>query len=197
MEKTTAYYDAHARQFDERTRAREMDELYDSFLEHVPEGGLILDAGCGPGRDAVAFAARGYHVTAIDASAAMVALASERLSAPAYHMSFNQLAFDRDFDGIWACASLLHVTRADLPQVMRRLHAALKTGGVMFASFKYGRGEEHREGRWFNDYDESSFDALLQQCAGWRPVRIWQMLEERKDRRVLWLNALLHREPSP
>lgn len=190
LRETAAYYEQNADAFDARTRNREMADLYAPFLARLPAGGSILDAGCGPGRDARAFADAGYAVTAADASAAMVQLASARLGRPAIHASFTELAFRDAFDGVWACASLLHVPRAELCDALARLRRALKPDGILYASFKYGAGEEFREGRWFNDYDEPSFTALIDRCGGWRLLRTWTSHEERGGRPVQWLNTL-------
>lgn len=93
------------------TGALNMSALHDRFLRHVPPGCRILDAGCGVGRDALAFAGPGYAVVAFDASAEMVRLTRERVAGQAevLHMRFEDVAWREEFDGIWACASLLHV----------------------------------------------------------------------------------------
>jgi 2-polyprenyl-3-methyl-5-hydroxy-6-metoxy-1,4-benzoquinol methylase len=83
-------------------------------------GGRILDAGCGPGRDALAFAERGYELIAFDASTAMVRVARERVGSRivVHLMRFEDLNGQSEFDGIWACASLLHVPlTSSLPQL--------------------------------------------------------------------------------
>lgn len=189
---TAAYYEANAGAYDARTRDRDMTADYEAFLSLVPPGGRILDAGCGPGRDAAAFSKRGYRVTAIDASLAMVALASERLGFPALRIPFTAIAYEQEFDGLWACASLLHVPKREMPGVIDRLRRALKPGGVLYASFKYGTAEEFREGRWFNDYDEHALAALFAPGA-WKLLRTWASEEIRPNRRVTWVNTLARR----
>ena len=77
-------------------------------------------------------------------------------------LCFEDVAWQERFDGIWACASLLHVAPADLPDVLRRLQRALRPGGVMFFNFKYGQGQRHSpDGRRFTDMDEAGVRALL------------------------------------
>ena len=193
---TGEYYDANAAAFDARTRSRDLRAEYDAFLALVPPGGSILDAGCGPGRDALFFSQLGYHVTAIDASAAMVALASQRLGFAAQQIPFDRIDYSGEFDGVWACASLLHVPKAEMPGVLARLQRALKPGGVLYGSVKRGPREEFREGRWFNDYEEGSFAALFE-ADGWKLVRVWASDEIRPEKRVLWVNALARRSGSP
>jgi SAM-dependent methyltransferase len=189
---TRTYYEQNADAFDARTRDRDLIDEYQAFLSLVPAGGRILDAGCGPGRDALAFSRRGYRVTAIDASAAMVALASERLGVPALQIPFERIAYQHEFDGVWACASLLHVPKAEMADAIARLHRALKPRGTFFASFKRGPGEELREGRWFNDYEEDTLAALFAPDA-WTLLRVWSTNAVGPNRTVAWVNVLARR----
>jgi 2-polyprenyl-3-methyl-5-hydroxy-6-metoxy-1,4-benzoquinol methylase len=76
---TVGYYDRCAADFAAQTADLDLEPVYLRFLRYMPPGGRILDAGCGAGRDALAFAERGYEVVAFDASEAMVTLASERV----------------------------------------------------------------------------------------------------------------------
>ena len=153
---SVAYYDLNADRFAADTGGIDMSALYERFLGRVEAGGRILDAGCGVGRDALAFTERGYSVVAFDASAEMVRLASERTAGrtEVLQMRFDDAAWLEEFDGVWACASLLHVPATDLPTVIRRLRAALRPSGVIYMSFKHGSGERVVGGRRFTDYTE-------------------------------------------
>jgi SAM-dependent methyltransferase len=111
---TIAYYDKNGQEFAERTQHLDASTLYQPFLGLVPENGHLLDAGCDSGRDTRAFLERGYKVTAIDASETMVTLATRYTGQPVLKMRFKELSFCEVFDGIWACASLLHVPRHEL-----------------------------------------------------------------------------------
>jgi SAM-dependent methyltransferase len=171
---TLGYYEHHAGGFARRTGDIDMAGLYAEFLPFLPAGGRVLDAGCGTGRDSAVFIERGFLVTAFDASKEMADIAAARIGRPVLHLSFQQLSFVREFDGVWACASLLHVPKATMGEVFSRLHAALVPGGTLYASFKRGAGESFREGRFFNDYDE---DELLDFVSGqlrWTSVRVWR-----------------------
>lgn len=108
---TQAYYRDHAQAFFKRTAHENVEELYSRFLPLLPTGAHIFDAGCGSGRDTKAFAERGYQVTAMDASAEMAALAEEFSGQPVRVMRFQAVDYVEAFDGIWTCASLLHVHR--------------------------------------------------------------------------------------
>ncbi|HEY7088387.1 MAG TPA: class I SAM-dependent methyltransferase [Tepidisphaeraceae bacterium] len=159
---TIEYYNHNAEAFRQRTADRDMSWLYDPFLSLLPPGAHILDAGCGPGRDSLAFLRRGFHVTAADASSAMVEMARAATGLPVLLLPFQQIDFDQAFDGIWANASLLHVPSREIDDVLRRLTRALRPGGILYMSVKLGDGERTTaEGRLFCDYTESSLRAVL------------------------------------
>src|SRR5215471_3039377 len=160
---TVGYYDAHAAEFCENTVSLDMTELYAPFLRDIPAGGRILDAGCGSGRDSLAFLRKGYHVVSIDASAEMVNAATKLTGQEARILRFDALDFESEFDGIWACASLLHVARQELSPVLARLTRALKPNGVLYISFKYGDCERMEGGRFFDDLNETLLSAVLSQ----------------------------------
>ncbi len=189
---TTRYYTENAQAFFADTLAVAMDPLYARFLPHIPAGGHILDAGCGSGRDTRAFLDRGYRVTAFDASPTLAALAEHHTGRPVQVLRFQDLAWRREFDGIWACASLLHVPAAELPAALRRLVLALRPGGTLYASFKYGRGEREHQGRRFTDLDQAGLQALLSQVPDLRELETWITEDLRPGRAAeRWLNTLL------
>lgn len=189
---TTRYYSENAPVFFADTVAVAMDPLYARFLPHIPPGGHILDAGCGSGRDSLAFLERGYRVTAFDASPSLAAMAERHSGLPVRVLRLQDLEWSQTFDGIWACASLLHVPAAELPEVMGRLAGALRPGGVLYASFKYGRGERERQGRRFTDLDVAGLRTLLAQVPGLTEPETWISQDLRPGRVVeRWLNTLV------
>jgi SAM-dependent methyltransferase len=195
---TVRYYAEHAEDFAKRTKDIDMSPLYDAFLPLVPKGGAILDAGCGSGRDSEAFIERGYSVMACDASKAMVDIASARIGQPVLHLAFAQFDFDKEFDGIWACASLLHVPKSEMATTFASLHRALKPEGVLYASFKRGSGEELREGRLFNDYDEESLAAFVNDQTSWALIKLWRTDDIGQCRAgVEWVNLVLRAKWRP
>lgn len=161
MDETLTYYNRNAASFVEGTRHVDMSEQYRLFLKYMPAGGQLLDLGCGSGRDSAFFSSLGFAVTAADGSEELCKLVREHYGIPALCIQFKDLSFAAEFDAVWACASLLHVKKADMPDVLRRVSAALKPGGVLYASFKYGCEERVSAGRFFNDYTESELTALL------------------------------------
>jgi SAM-dependent methyltransferase len=189
---TIAFYDEHAQRYCDDTVGVDLEPLYARFLAHMPAGGALLDAGCGSGRDARWFRASGYRVEAFDASPALAALATQHCGLPVAVRRFQDIDWQSRFDGVWACASLLHVPRDALPDVLRRLARTLKPGGVLYASFKYGRGECEREGRRFTDLDEAGFAELLDEVPVLGVIECWISRDARPQRGgERWLNALL------
>lgn len=188
---TINYYQHNADSFFTATVAVDMSSLYAPFVEALTPSELILDAGCGSGRDAKAFAEMGYRVEAFDASSEMVARAARYSGLPVRQRSFTDISETARYDGIWCCASLLHVPGDELPGVMQRLATALKPGGVWYVSFKYGTGERETEGRRFTDLDEAGLTALVAALADIDITRMWQTLDKRPERSETWLNALL------
>jgi hypothetical protein len=137
---------------------------------------------------------RGYSVVSIDASEVMVAATSRLTGQAARLMRFDEMPFIKEFDGIWACASLLHVSRADTLRVWPNFIRVLKTRGIWYLSFKLGTDEEFRNGRLFNDYTESSLVATVDSFAGLTIVDIWQTADVRSSRsEQKWVNAVLRR----
>jgi SAM-dependent methyltransferase len=194
-DKTTAYYRDHAEAFFADTVAVDMASLYGRFLPRIPTGGHILDAGCGSGRDARAFVGRGYRVTAFDASPELADLASGYIGQELLVMRLEDVDWRETFDGVWACASLLHVRYPALPEVMLRLGHALKPGGVLYASFKYGQGMREHNGRLFTDLDEAGLDTLLARVPGLNLAETWVTGDLRPERASeSWLNATIVRD---
>ena len=123
-------------------------------MKHLPAGAHILDAGCGVGRDSKYFLNKGYVVSAFDASQEMVNFAIRETGLDVLQLRFQDMTFKDEFDGIWASASLLHVSYADTKDVYQKIHRALKPGGIFYASYKYGQDCVHARGRDFWNMDE-------------------------------------------
>jgi SAM-dependent methyltransferase len=195
---TVAYYDAHATEFCQRTISLDMSELYAPFLREIPAGGRILDAGCGSGRDSLAFLKAGYDVVSIDASLEMVKATSKLTRGDALLLAFDGIEFINEFDGIWACASLLHVARRKLNSVLVRLIKALKPNGVLYVSFKYGDSERMEGGRFFDDLNETLLAAALSDHPQLELLGMWVTNDVRNERRggQQWLNAIVRRGQS-
>jgi SAM-dependent methyltransferase len=156
--RTLAHYDQHAQGFWEGTRDHDVRQNIDALLQAIEATAPfeLLDLGCGPGRDLAAFSALGHRATGVEGSPRLAAMARSHSGCSVLEQ--NLLGLDlpsAHFDGVFANAVLFHVPSAALPRVLRELHAALKPGGVLFASNPRGTGEEGWQGeRWgvFHDW---------------------------------------------
>jgi SAM-dependent methyltransferase len=138
----------------------------------------------------------GYEVDAFDASSAMVELARQHSGLPVQLMTFSELDDKAQYDGIWCCASLLHVPSSKLPAVMQKLADALKPGGVWYVSFKYGNGERVQGERRFTDLDEEGVRVLLRAVPGMEIASLWVTQDNRPDRDDTWLNGVLRKNAA-
>lgn len=152
---TLAFYEANAPRYT-LSFGRAPSRHLDVFLDLLQPGSHLLELGCGAGPDAARMVERGFSVDATDGTAAMVAKAEERHGIQARTMLFDDLAAEGAYDAVWANACLLHVPRADLPQVLKAIHRALRPSGWHYGSFKLGEGEgRDLLGRLHNFPDES------------------------------------------
>ena len=191
MINTLTYYNENADTFIEGTLNADMSQVQNKFISYLKEGSHILDAGCGSGRDSLAFKKAGYTVTAIDGSVALCEKASKLLGQPVEHRMFQEMIEENVYDGIWACATLLHVPSSESVEVFRRLTLALKEGGIFYASFKYGTFEGERGGRFFNDYTEEKLSEVLAHFPELHIIEKWITDDVRAGRTERWLNVIL------
>ena len=198
MNDNVSYYERNARQFFDSTIEIDMSALHEAFLALLPAGAHILDAGCGSGRDAKIFGERGYRVSAFDASPELAALAADHCGFAVQVRRFAELDEVAVYDGIWACASLLHVSPAQMPDTFARLWRTMRPGGCFYLSFKLGRGEREQNGRRFTDADDETLKAWLAPLPDVASVESWITTDRRPERAEKWLNALVCRsKPTP
>ncbi|PID39636.1 MAG: SAM-dependent methyltransferase [Proteobacteria bacterium] len=191
---TRAWYEANAKKFYADTVHINMAVLYVPFLNYMRPYASILDAGCGSGRDTLYFSKRGYAVTAFDSSQALVKLAAKLTGKEIMTLAFQDLDIEDRFDGVWACASLIHVPMADMQDVLARISRSMKVGGVLYASFTHGTGEHIRDGRSVIDLDEKGFDDLIKPHAELAVIRSWKTEDLLPDRqKEKWLNVLVRK----
>ncbi|RPF70671.1 class I SAM-dependent methyltransferase [Aurantiacibacter spongiae] len=162
---TLAYYAHNASRFTLNSGQSHSRHL-DPFLDRLTPEACILELGCGAGRDAARMAQRGFVVDATDATPGMLRKMKERFGIEGRVMRFDQLVARERYDAVWAHACLLHVARADLPGILLRIERALRPGGLHFASFKLGAGEDRDLiGRWHN-FPEAEWICTVYRKAG-------------------------------
>ena len=192
--KTLDYYNQNAEEFVASTVAVDFNEIQDRFIEKL-SGKNVLDFGCGAGRDTKYFLKAGLNVTAIDGSEEMCRCASEYTGIKVRHMLFQELSEKNTYDGIWACASILHLPKTELRQVILKMADALQTGGIVYTSFKYGDFEGERNGRYFTDFTIESFTEFIQDITGIQIEDDWITGDVRPGRgEEKWLNLILRKE---
>ena len=189
--KTIDYYNKHTEEFTASTFEVDMESLYKPFLAELQEGAKILDVGCGSGRDTLAFKNKGYQVDAIDYSEELVKKATQLTGIPVRLQSFYEIDADQAYDGIWACASLLHCERSRLVEVLQNMLRALKPHGVIYMSFKHGDLDREKDGRHFTDLNEVQVKELLNQWDDVSQLKQWITIDQRPNRSEKWLNILL------
>lgn len=188
---TIQFYEDNADTFFEGTVNVDMSNIYNHFTKGLNIGALVLDAGCGSGRDTKAFLEMGYNVEAFDASSELVSRASEYTGIKVKHALFKDVDDTEKYDAIWCCASLLHVSEAELPRTLTKLAEALKPCGTWYVSFKYGDTQREKDGRSFTDINESSLTVIVSNLSRIEISSTWITEDNRPGRNEKWLNAIL------
>ncbi len=191
MSINSKYYDENAEAFISDTFECDMSVQYHFFEHHLPkEAKTILDLGFGSGRDSLYFMNKGFEVYAVDPSKKFCDNANKIGIKHVYQTIAQKIDFVDLFDGIWACASLLHVPSKELNATFKKCYKSLRPKGVMYASFKYGDFEGERNGREFLDLNERSIDKFLK-GTGFNIKDILITEDVRPDKTTKWLNVIL------
>lgn len=183
------YYDVNAKEYIENTINCDMSFHYQKFLKCLPKTGKILDVGFGSGRDMIYFKSLGYEVVGIDTSLEFV----KNMKGKEFDVKLEsayEINYQDEYDGIWACASLLHIKREQLEEVIIRCMKALKENGVLYCSFKYGDMETEKEGRYFNYINEDIIGNISNRC-NIEIIEMYKSIDVRKDRNnEEWINVI-------
>ncbi len=191
------YYNRYAVPYYESTIDLDMSEIMQPFLDELPENAEVLDLGCGSGRDSLTLEEQGCLVTALDGSEEMCKLAEIYIDKPVLCMTYDEMDFDQVFDGIWACASLVHLAPEEMKRILEKLRQALKNDGVLYFSVHQGDRRGTYNGRYFCDYTRQELRDLLEEVGGYRIIDIWKTSDVRsgRDDRI-WLNVLVRKLPE-
>ena len=193
-EKTLKYYEQDPDSFVAGTLTADMSDTRSRFCSELPQDALILDFGCGSGRDTKAFLDAGYRVEATDGSEELCNRATGIIGIPVKRMLFQELNEQNRYDGIWACASILHLPKKELANVIRKIEIALKPGGILYTSFKYGSFEGIRAERYFTDFTEETLSAFWKAATSLRIFDLWITQDVRPGREEeRWINLLARR----
>lgn len=118
MDNTLKYYNQNANQFVQGTLSVDFKRMQDRFLNKLLDGAYVLDFGCGSGRDTKYFREKGYQMDATDGSEELCKIASDYTGINVKQMLFEELCDINKYDGIWACSSILHLSKEALLTVL-------------------------------------------------------------------------------
>ncbi|VVB61287.1 Ubiquinone biosynthesis O-methyltransferase [uncultured archaeon] len=194
VSETIETYEATAADFYKREEHFDIPEIIvfaDFFIKKL-KGKKILDIGCGPGRDSKYFSGNGLDVTGIDAASSFIKIASKNVPAAKFiKMDMRKLDFPgNSFDGIWACASFLHIPKSEARNTLIGISCVLKPRGILYISVKEGSEEkvlkkEEYLGRakFFAFYTQKEFEDLIVSCG-------FEIIETRIDKKAdTWINV--------
>ena len=156
-ERTLGYYNRHAEEYWQGTRDHDVSQNVAALLQHIEASPpyAILDFGCGPGRDLVAFAGLGHIAVGLEGAARLAEMARAHSGCEVWQQEFLALELPRQrFDGVFANAVLFHVPSQELPRVLRQLHSTLKPGGVLFSSNPRGKNQEGWSGERYGAHHD-------------------------------------------
>lgn len=196
VSRTSAVYESDADAFVEKYRTESIAERFgDEFYANL-NGEQILDVGCGPGVDTETFSNDGFEVVGFDLTRSFTETAKEKVPDTSFvRGDMRQLPFaDETFDGIWSCASFLHIPREDAPGTLREFNRVLAEDGVVYLSVRHGEvSGYHTDGRYFEQYLPEEIRTLLVN-EGFSPISIANDVEWVRGKQVGWLRIVARKE---
>ncbi len=185
------YYNKYAAKIYEDTIDVDMSGVMQEFLKELEEGDTILDLGCGSGRDSLTMYELGYDVTPLDASEEMCKLAEIHTGLDVLQMTYEEMEFEDVFDGIWACGSLIHVPKNEMPEILGRICDALYAHGVLYMSLKRGDFEGFRGERYVCEYTAEGLRSMVEKTGLFEILRVWETDDVRSGHPdTVWINML-------
>lgn len=189
---TIEYYDSHADIYFSTTVEVDMSECCERFIKYLCTGALIIDIGAGSGRDIRYFLNRGYKVEGIDASSEMCKLASKFTGVDVKCQKVQEWRPNCRYDGIWANASLLHLTMEEVYDFVKRLPRYLNDGGVAYMSFKSGINTGiDVEGRYFTNVTRNEICKMVNEDKQLSILDMWETYDNLHRQGFIWINLIL------
>ena len=191
---TLNYYNNNANNFYNNTVNANFLETQNIFISKLKKGATILDFGCGSGRDTKYFLEKGFEVDAIDGSRELCKLASAYTGINVKNMLFEDLDEIEKYDGIWACAAILHLSLEDMKKVIDKMIIATKKNGIIYISLKYGSFVGDRNGRFYVDMNETIWKDNFSNLENVEIEKIWitgDVLPNRENEK--WFNIILRK----
>lgn len=146
IERTRQSYDQHASEHAARFWNASVVRAWDLFSSLLPPDALVLDLGCGAGRDVAALGQRGCRVIGADLSVGLLREAQNRIPGEFVQADMRAAPFKTaQFDGVWMCASLLHIPRHQAPDVLAQVNRVMGWGSLLYIAVKQGEGESWQD----------------------------------------------------
>ena len=194
MNSTIDYYNRNAESYFERTASIDFSDMYERFIRYIPDGGRIMDLGCGSGRDVKWFIEHGYDARGIDASEELVARARAHYGVPVEVGVIEDWIAETPYDGVWCCASLMHLEEEAWKRFFANLEQNIKSGGAIYISVKSGvQTGLDGEGRYFRNYKEDDIYELVNLCKELEIKELWYSDDSLARIGFRWLNVIATR----
>lgn len=188
INRTLSWYNKNAFEYVASTKDSLVHDALREFLQRVKKDGLILDFGCGSGRDSRYFLDLGYSVVSTDGSPFMAREAKRVFDIDVRVSSFLSLKEEEAYDGVWAQASILHLREDELKEVLVLIERALKDGGIFYSSFRKGIKDGEEGERYYTNMTLERYKSLLP--SGLVLVKAWEGRDVRKGVDKTWISFI-------
>lgn len=188
---TNKYYTKHASSYIAEVESYDLSNVYPLFLKYLKANASLLDLGAGSGRDSRYFSNLGYTVTSLDANETFIKYMQAHQTNRVIHSTMEEYTTDEMFDGIWACASLLHIKKKNIKTIIEKYVALLKPSGVFYMCFKEGEHERMSGIRFYNDYTMETLGSLLKSIDHTKVLHLFKTIEEKENENQVWINAII------
>ena len=192
MNSTIDYYNRNAEAYFNRTADVDFVDTYKRFLQYMPEGGRIMDLGCGSGRDVKWFCDHGYDADGLDASEELAIKARDQYGIHVEIGLIEEWITDDPYDGIWCCAALMHFNDAGCRRFFDNLQYNLKSGGAVYISVKtvIKTGVDNT-GRYFRNFNEKDIYEMVDHTANFEIRELWYSEDLLSRADFKWLNVII------
>lgn len=186
------YYESNAEHYAAETFSADMSEQYQRFLPLLKKGAKILDVGSGSGRDACYFQKHGYQVTALEPSKNLCKEIRKVFSGEIICSDIQNYRPKERYDGIWACASLIHLQEEEILRFFEKIDLYLNDNGVVYVSGKNGIPTgEVEDGRFFLEFTEQLVEKILTVNKQLKLEQLWYTEDVSGRRGFRWMNVVL------
>lgn len=190
----TDFYNEQARVYYDKTIELDMSEALEEFISLLPENCPILDLGCGSGRDSLYLIEHGFDVTAMDGASELCGLAEIHIGQDVLCMRYEEMDFESVFDGVWACAALVHIPKNELSNILVKIVNSLRPNGILYMSLKYGDVSGLKNGIYYSEYRTKDIKDIINNFKELELIKIYKtndIREERKEEQ--WLNVYIRK----